>query len=965
MNAKTVTSTNSYKVQVAWGILAPNEASSSATASGTALTSGITVTKPLYSGDYSDTGDPVAMTAVASLYDITTTSTFIATTTVTFSELTIPATSNCTSSDIQCISYAYDANGNITKIIDNSTSSAARTVNYTYDTLNRLITASSSNVVSGSNYLQTFSYDALGNILTSPLGTYSYAGNTGSSYADPDAVTSIVSVSGYQYYRSITVTSTPSVASGTNANFPFLFSGTYSWLKTAINGGRIQNVATAPNGSSEPADLMFATSSANCSGTSLNFETESYSSSTGAITDWISVPSLSTGTAIYACYDNTSAITDQSHPSSTWNSHYVAVYHFPTSNGLNASDSTQYGDGGTISGATSTTGEIAGAASFATTTDRIENLTMNAAMNGLTSITVSAWLDPTAQGGGPGFPAIVQKAQSGNDSNIYWRMKQNDDGTANSTKSIGWTTSFTGTTSNYSAGNNSVPYNTWTNVQMTLTNLTLTSTIPIIYINGIATTTFTNASGTGSAPADSTHFDIANRPTGARNFIGGIDELRVSNSVLTPSWVLTEYNNQNSPSTFYAIGSETNVTGGGSSTISLSYDNNGNLLTNGTATNTWNYRNQMTQTVFTSGSSTYAYDYQGERVKLRNGSSTTYYPETTYNITSSTVTKTIFVNGAIIATVQGSTGTILYDLTDQLGGVNLVTATSGAGEETLDYYPYGAVRIDKTAASYGGAQRKYIGQQYDPTTQLSYLNARYYNGVQGQFISQDPVFLGEPARQSIQDPQSLNSYSYSGNNPITKSDPSGRCDDPYSFAVCVADAQAFGQFLNDAITAGLMNRTPYAFSQAQLSSADNQVGADVALFLSGETVSKQASDDLSLLGTAADLLEKYLNAGPKALKKDEGNDKTASNQVSSQNGNQKELDSYLTQPDTNVVFQPNNTKGSAMGVVFNQGQGSNPQSNGDASGYQQLLGLYTKLLTFYQQLTSQPVITSQPTTNKK
>jgi RHS repeat-associated protein len=68
------------------------------------------------------------------------------------------------------------------------------------------------------------------------------------------------------------------------------------------------------------------------------------------------------------------------------------------------------------------------------------------------------------------------------------------------------------------------------------------------------------------------------------------------------------------------------------------------------------------------------------------------------------------------------------------------------------------------------------------------LNARYYDSARGQFISQDPVFVGDPKQQTLQDPQSLNSYSYSGNNPITKEDPSGRCLEDG----CVVEAGAIG-----------------------------------------------------------------------------------------------------------------------------------------------------------------------------
>jgi RHS repeat-associated protein len=90
--------------------------------------------------------------------------------------------------------------------------------------------------------------------------------------------------------------------------------------------------------------------------------------------------------------------------------------------------------------------------------------------------------------------------------------------------------------------------------------------------------------------------------------------------------------------------------------------------------------------------------------------------------------------------------------------------------------------------------RKFIGEQFDSATNLSYLNARYYNGDHGQFISQDPVARDIAMMQkmpaymlmlnqvpdivdqtmTLSDPQLLNSYSYSRNSPVTLSDPSGK-----------------------------------------------------------------------------------------------------------------------------------------------------------------------------------------------
>ena len=65
----------------------------------------------------------------------------------------------------------------------------------------------------------------------------------------------------------------------------------------------------------------------------------------------------------------------------------------------------------------------------------------------------------------------------------------------------------------------------------------------------------------------------------------------------------------------------------------------------------------------------------------------------------------------------------------------------------------------------------FIGERYDAVTQLSYLNARYYDAARGQFTSQDSVFW---EKQDLSNPQSLNSYSYALNNPINRKDPDGR-----------------------------------------------------------------------------------------------------------------------------------------------------------------------------------------------
>lgn len=228
----------------------------------------------------------------------------------------------------------------------------------------------------------------------------------------------------------------------------------------------------------------------------------------------------------------------------------------------------------------------------------------------------------------------------------------------------------------------------------------------------------------------------------------------------------TSYANPHAPTT---IGSAT-----------YSYDNDGNLTGDGSTSYTWDWKNRLTQ-VSTSTNVAYAYDHGMNRVRMATASATTTYPSKYFSVASSTNTATttsyIYAGDTLIATIDGTglATSTRYVHPDYLGSTNVLTdGATGAVVQTLDYYPYGATRI---SSSVGGAdvKRKYIGQMYDEGAGLNYLNARYYEANRGQFLSQDPMFTGDPRNQNLMDPQSLNSYSYAENNPIVQSDPSGRC----------------------------------------------------------------------------------------------------------------------------------------------------------------------------------------------
>jgi hypothetical protein len=86
----------------------------------------------------------------------------------------------------------------------------------------------------------------------------------------------------------------------------------------------------------------------------------------------------------------------------------------------------------------------------------------------------------------------------------------------------------------------------------------------VLYLNGTLATTSTAVSGNGAGTTlDGTVIARNLYSTAAARLLKGLtDETKISGSVLTSSWVSTEYNNQSSTSTFFYIGPEqTNATG--------------------------------------------------------------------------------------------------------------------------------------------------------------------------------------------------------------------------------------------------------------------------------------------------------------------------------------------------------------------------------------------------------------------
>src|SRR5260370_5608390 len=134
--------------------------------------------------------------------------------------------------------------------------------------------------------------------------------------------------------------------------------------------------------------------------------------------------------------------------------------------------------------------------------------------------------------------------------------------------------------------------------------------------------------------------------------------------------------------------------------------------------------------------------------------------------------------------VATGTAKTRYVHPDHLGSTNVVTDENDAVVQTLDYYPYGGIRV--SAGTSTNEQRKFINRFSDQSG-LDYLQARYYSSDRGQFTSEDPSFLsvGDPYQMQqvtgrdpqtfLADPQLNTSYNYGRDNPITNKDQNGNC----------------------------------------------------------------------------------------------------------------------------------------------------------------------------------------------
>lgn len=200
------------------------------------------------------------------------------------------------------------------------------------------------------------------------------------------------------------------------------------------------------------------------------------------------------------------------------------------------------------------------------------------------------------------------------------------------------------------------------------------------------------------------------------------------------------------------------------------YDAAGNLTKHDTANYTYDAENRL----LTAGGFTYTYDGDGKRVKKSDGTNGILYwtgmgadALAESNLQGGITDEYIFFNGKRVAR-RKSDGTVNYYFADHLGSSRVVTSATGGVLDDCDYFPFGGEVAQCGTAS--NNHYKFTDKERDSESGLDYFGARYFSSVLARFVTVDPLYF---QKAMVSDPQRLNLYAYTRNNPLRYIDPSG------------------------------------------------------------------------------------------------------------------------------------------------------------------------------------------------
>jgi RHS repeat-associated protein len=294
--------------------------------------------------------------------------------------------------------------------------------------------------------------------------------------------------------------------------------------------------------------------------------------------------------------------------------------------------------------------------------------------------------------------------------------------------------------------------------------------------------------GTNVLDGASYTYDPAGNRTSKTNYLNGT----TSNYTYDPLYELTQVTQGGNTSESYsydAVGNRLSSLGvnsdqynasnelTSSSLGSYTYDANGNNLSAPQGRSfTWDFENRLVQATNPGvGTTTFKYDPFGRRIQKAGPLGTTNF---VYD--SDTLVQELDAAGGVLTKytqalnvdqplAEFRSEVTDYYQTDALGSVTSLTNGSGTVAASYTYNAFG--NLSGSTGSVMNAFR-YTGREFDTEIGVYYYRARYYDQTSGRFVGEDPEQFGGGA----------NFYSYVQNDPNDLTDPFGECPKPKCFA---------------------------------------------------------------------------------------------------------------------------------------------------------------------------------------
>jgi RHS repeat-associated protein len=210
----------------------------------------------------------------------------------------------------------------------------------------------------------------------------------------------------------------------------------------------------------------------------------------------------------------------------------------------------------------------------------------------------------------------------------------------------------------------------------------------------------------------------------------------------------------------------------------------------------------------------------------------------------------VWAGGKLLATYDND-GLHFY-LDDPLGTRRVQTDYAGVIEQQCASLPYG----DGESCTTTPTEHLFTGKERDAESGLDYFGARYYASNMGRFMSPDWAAKAEPVPYSkLDDPQTLNLYSYVRNNPLGGVDPDG-----HYFVVSAAMQQQVQQYISTllrtpqgaaTVNAIASSNLPVSFGLGTLPAVNN--GNGTMSITAGQTVPVPGSTPGAIGGASVTL----------------------------------------------------------------------------------------------------------------